>query len=89
VAGKSTKNEPIYQKDIRCDTTLTQYCAAKIYLTHKFSLHILSLKKQCLINKTIALATKELHKIDQDGALWKDVSSATRQNDYFGYNHFF
>jgi 6-phosphofructokinase 1 len=32
----------------------------------------------------IALATKERLKIDLDGALWKGVLSATRQNDYFG-----
>jgi len=32
----------------------------------------------------ISLATKERLKIDLDGALWKGVLSATRQNDYFG-----
>ncbi len=32
----------------------------------------------------IGLATKERLKIDLDGALWKGVVSATRQNDYFG-----
>ena len=31
----------------------------------------------------IALATIERRKIDLDGALWKGVLSATRQNDYF------
>jgi 6-phosphofructokinase 1 len=32
----------------------------------------------------IALATRERHKLDLDGALWKGVLSATRQNDFFG-----
>ncbi len=32
----------------------------------------------------IGLATRERLKIDLDGALWKGVLSATRQNDYFG-----
>jgi len=32
----------------------------------------------------IALATRERHKIDLDGALWKGVLGATRQNDFFG-----
>jgi 6-phosphofructokinase 1 len=33
----------------------------------------------------IALATRARNKIDLDGALWKGVLCATRQNDYFGY----
>jgi hypothetical protein len=78
------ESDSLFYPFIRSDMALNQYCAAKIHLTHKLSLHILPLQKQCLTNKTIALATKELYKIDQDGALWKDVSSATRQNDYFG-----
>jgi 6-phosphofructokinase 1 len=32
----------------------------------------------------IGLATRDRLKIDLDGALWKGVVSATRQNDYFG-----
>jgi hypothetical protein len=32
----------------------------------------------------VTLATKERLRIDLDGALWKGVLSATRQNDYFG-----
>jgi 6-phosphofructokinase 1 len=32
----------------------------------------------------IKLATRERLRIDLDGALWKGVVSATRQNDYFG-----
>jgi 6-phosphofructokinase 1 len=32
----------------------------------------------------IALATRERHTIDLDGALWKGVLGATRQDDFFG-----
>jgi hypothetical protein len=51
VAGKSPKIEPIYQKYVRYATTLTQYLAATIHLTHKFSLHIPPIQKREFLSK--------------------------------------